>query len=528
MLTPTRFTSRPLLPDVLALVLIPLLASPQVSAFADERGEPTPACSAEDVAAHADSAARCAFRAEIERLKLIQRRHEDHLLRIKGVVGMGIGKAAHGRRPVFVILVEQGSPRPRLPRRIEGVEVRVEPRAPVGVLDGGACAPCHREQFPPPVRMGNSGGLIAINGGCTLGFKACDLGTGRMVFVTNSHCNVVIPAPTCGLATPGGIVDAWSHPGLFEQMGTPYEIGNVAGHAAPSCGANNNLTDATKVTSPSTLTSLAVRDVPFYPSITPGDPMPGDAVQKSGRTSGLTLGEVTTINTTVAVAAGAAYCCGALTMKQQVEWLSDPATGPGDSGSALLSTEEPPRVVGLHWGSDGTYAYANHIGNVLSALNIALNPTACLADCIYGRAARTLPPPDTAAAPPIQTPGGLIELGHRYRDQVLRRSPVGQQFMAYFNQFSDEGIALAERSPGLLGRTAQALVTVAPSVLAVVESGEATVPAAHLEVVDTMLTAYADGASDELQAAIRDTRERLRSPKVLRALGIRVEGRHER
>jgi muramoyltetrapeptide carboxypeptidase len=46
---------------------------------------------------------------------------------------------------------------------------------------------------------------------------------------------------------------------ISTTMGTPYEIGNVAGHAAPSCGANNNLTDATKVTSPSTLTSLAVR-----------------------------------------------------------------------------------------------------------------------------------------------------------------------------------------------------------------------------------------------------------------------------
>ena len=216
-----------------------------------------------------------------------------------------------------------------------------------------------------------------------------------MVFVTNSHCNVVIPAPICGLVTPGIFSDEWVHPGLFEQMGTPYQIGHVAGHAAPTCPGNNNLTDATKVTSPSTLTSMGIRDVPFYPSITPGDPLPGDPVQKSGRTTGFTLGVVTAINVTIAVPANGGYCCGPLTMKQQIEWQPQESTAPGDSGSSLLSTEAPPRVVGLNWGGDGTYTYANHIDNVLSALNVSLNPTACLSDCIYARAARTLPPIST-------------------------------------------------------------------------------------------------------------------------------------
>jgi hypothetical protein len=511
-----------------AMALGLVLAALYAPAFPHETEAPTYSCPTETAPGSDRSPARCAFRAELERLEAIQRRNEDRIMAVEGVRGMGIGSAQGELRPVFVILVDQSWPPPRLPDRIEDVEVRLEQRAPVQLLDGApACGqngnPCHRDQFPPPVRMGNSGGLVANKGACTMGFKACDLTSGRMVFVTNSHCNVITPAPICGLVTPGGNFDDWVHPGLFEQMGTPYQVGDVAGHAPPTCPGNNNLTDATKVTSPNALTSMAIRDVPFYLSITPGDPLPGDQVQKSGRTTGLTQGTVTAINVTVEVPAQGGYCCGPLTMKQQVEWLPTAPTAPGDSGSALVSTEAPPRVVGLLWGADGTYTYANHVDNVLSALNISLNPTACLSDCIYARAARTLPSTGTSSALWSYTPAGLIELGHRFRGQVLQRSHIGQQFIGYFYQFSDEAIALARRSPGLLARTAHTLLTIAPSVRELVESGEARVPAAHIQAVDELLAAYQPGASPELQAAIRDTRERLKSADVLRALGILPE-----
>ena len=316
-----------------SLVMLALvMAAVHAPAFPHESQTPTYTCSIDSVR----SPERCAFRAELDRVKAIQRQHEQRILAIKGVQGIGIGRAQNESRAVFVVLVDQSWPPPLVPNRIEDVEVRLEQRAPVRLLHGGpGCAPCHRDQFPAPVLMGNSGGLQANSGACTLGFKACDLSSARMVFVTNSHCNVITPAPVCGLITAGGSFDEWVHPGLFEQMGSPYQIGNVAGHAAPTCPGNNNLTDATKVTSPSTLTSLGIRDVPFYPSITPGDPLPGDPVQKSGRTTGYTVGMVTAINVTVAVPADGGFCCGPLTMKQQVEWQPEEPSAPGDSGSSL-------------------------------------------------------------------------------------------------------------------------------------------------------------------------------------------------
>ena len=106
---------------------------------------------------------------------------------------------------------------------------------------------------------------------------------------------------------------------------------------------------------------------------------------------------------------------------------------------------------------------------------------------------------------------------------MLQRSPIGQQFVGTFYQFSDEAIALAQRSPGLLVRTAQTLLTIASSVRELVESGEARVPAAHIRAVDELLAAYQPGASHELQEAIRDTRARLKDPTVLRALGVLPE-----
>ncbi len=47
-------------------------------------------------------------------------------------------------------------------------------------------------------------------------------------------------------------------------------------------------------------------------------------------------------------------------MKKQIRWQTIELTAPGDSGSALVSAEDEPRIVGLHWGasSDG-FAYVN-------------------------------------------------------------------------------------------------------------------------------------------------------------------------
>lgn len=135
-----------------------------------------------------DPAARCQMQAELERLQKIQAQVEDRILELPGVIGFGIGRSDDGL--LFNVLGDQSQPQPDLPRKIEGVPVQAQPQDPIQLLNGfPGCrdtSPCHVDQQPFPVEMGNSGnwGSQTGSGACSLGFKACDLGTGNLVFVT--------------------------------------------------------------------------------------------------------------------------------------------------------------------------------------------------------------------------------------------------------------------------------------------------------------------------------------------------------
>ena len=446
------------------------------------------------------------FRAEVARLRQIQARHEEALLRLPGVMGLGIGASADRSRPMFVVLVEAAAPLPAVPAQIEDVEVRVERRDPIRLQDGtpGCAKPCHADQMPPPVQMGNSGGWVQ-GPSCSLGFKACDLGTGQMVYVTASHCN------DTGSCSQNSLGADHQHPGTNDEQGAPLFIGDVSGHAAPVCRSGaNNYTDATKVASPGMLTSIAFRDAGL-PEAVPADVLPGDGVQKSGRTTGLTTGEVTLINLTIDVPALGGFCCGALTMNDQIE-STVPGEG-GDSGSALLTLEEPPRVAGLHFGGANGFSYANHVDRVLSALNLSLNLVSCVQDCLFG----------TAASSTGRTGSGLVELGHRFRNQVLRRTEAGRGLVQIYHQFSDEAVAIARARPMLLARTAALLLHFEPALRELVELGRTRVGTDGFKKVDELLQDYAAAASPGMREALDEARRAIKDPEVQRGLGVVAE-----
>jgi hypothetical protein len=63
----------------------------------------------------------------IEALKVVQARHEEGILSIRGVRGIGIGANAAGQKPAFIVYVEKLGDRlrSRLPTSIEGTPVRL-------------------------------------------------------------------------------------------------------------------------------------------------------------------------------------------------------------------------------------------------------------------------------------------------------------------------------------------------------------------------------------------------------------------
>jgi hypothetical protein len=292
-------------------------------------------------------------------------------------------------------------------------------------------------------------------------------------------------------------------------------IGEITGHAAPQCSSGaNNYTDATKVDSPNELTSMAVRDIGF-PLIFPGDPLPGDRVQKSGRTTGFTEGTVHIVGMSVDVPgpANGGFCCGPLTMNDQIEWDPDPgmALQGGDSGSALLSVaaQEQQRIVGLNFGQSGPYAYANRIERVLSALNLTLDVVSCFPECIFTQAAGS--GPDRV---------DLIDLGHRFRNEVLERTAAGRELTQIYYQFSDEAVRIALTNPGLLDQTRRLLMEFAPVLRKLVEFGEAEVGRDDFAAADQLLNAYAAEGSDALREAVARVQKLIRKPRVQRCVGV--------
>lgn len=325
------------------------------------------------------------FYAQLPRIKAIQERFEAQYMTDERMVSVGISLEKDNRTPIFYVVVADSAMLKMLPEKFEGIGLKTQVGKPLELMDGGptcnggAGPPCHRNQLPLPVEMGNSGAWF-LGTACTMGFKACDLGSLTSQIVTNSHCAQYKNG--CALAA---INDPFKHVGPMDAMppGSNVNIGTISGHAAPVCQTQaNNYTDATKVTSAFFQSSKNQRDI-GAPKSTPGsNPLPGWNVQYSGRTTGYNRGPIVAVNVTVNVPATGGFCCGALTMKDQISFDPTHSIAGGDSGSGVLIHRPgvpawDNRVAGLLFGSDGVLGYANNIDRVLSALNLTLDFTQC-------------------------------------------------------------------------------------------------------------------------------------------------------
>lgn len=92
-------------------------------------------------------------------------------------------------------------------------------------------------------------------------------------------------------------------------------------------------------------------------------------VHKFGRTTSYTVGHITSIATDVTVG----YESGNFTFENQIIIVGDngPFSAAGDSGSLILERQTN-NAVGLLFAGSSSHTIANHIGDVLQALNVTL------------------------------------------------------------------------------------------------------------------------------------------------------------
>ena len=288
-----------------------------------------------------------------ERVKAVQERHTERFLALNGVVGTAVG-AGQNDEPTVVVLLEKSGVA-GIPRTLEGVPVQV-------VVTGKIFALSTTARFPRPVPIGVSTGHPHITAG-TIGCRVTD-GT-KVYALSNNHVfanendasigdNVLQPGPYDGGVEPDDAIGTLAdfEPIVFSRRGRN-EI-----DAAIALSSTANLDIATPPGGYGTPNSSDVQA--FL----------GQNVQKFGRTTGLTKGQVTGVNATVNVGYGPGK-----TAKFVKQIVIEPGafSAGGDSGSLIVTDDENLNPVGLLFAGSSTHTIANRIDLVLSRFGVTVD-----------------------------------------------------------------------------------------------------------------------------------------------------------
>ena len=235
--------------------------------------------------------------------------------------------------------------------------------AVVSFADGGAA---HRAAQTVPVKLGTSGGNVKdiSKAFCCSGTLGALVKRGTVSYVlSNNHV-----LARSGQAVAGEDV---SQPGLIDSGCRPRTTVARYSLAAPLGGSNVDAALAAVYQNRVDSTG-AILDVGI-PSSTPGVAAVGMTVAKSGRTTGLTCGRVSSVLTDVSVQYQRGCNSGkkfTVSYTDQVVVGSSSFSAGGDSGSLIVNAATAQPVALLYAGSSTT-TIGNPVQDVISALNIS-------------------------------------------------------------------------------------------------------------------------------------------------------------
>lgn len=284
-----------------------------------------------------------------------------------GVVGTAVGFGPGGEAVVKVYLTGPGAA--LLPARVAGVDVVPEVTGRFVALayadDEASADPTGA--FPRPVPIGVSTGHPGVTAG-TIGARVTD---GEQVFaLSNNHvyANNNGGRPGDNLLQPG-VADGGRDPD--DALGTLHDYEPIDFCAGSSC-KGNRMDAAVALT---TVDDLGVETPdPGYGAPRSGrvDAKLGQRVQKYGRTTGHTHGQITGIHAILDVGYGNRVA----RFEDQIVISGGGFSAPGDSGSLivteglLLGDRQP---VGLLFAGSSTSTLANPIGIVLDRFGVEVD-----------------------------------------------------------------------------------------------------------------------------------------------------------
>ena len=302
-----------------------------------------------------------------ERVKEVQERHTDRLMAIEGVEGTAVG-LDRDVRPIVTVFTQDETVA-GIPEKLDGVPVQVVVTGKIYALPkpenpGGGKPPKEpvdpTARFERPVPIGVSTGHPAITAG-TIGCRVTD---GDNVYVlSNNHVYANENQAT--------IKDPVIQPGTVDGGASPADdIGTLYDFEPIDFGGGDNTIDA----------AIAATTADLVGKATPSDGygMPksrtveaefAQVVQKYGRTTGLTKGQVWALNATINVGydSGVAVFVGQIGIVP----LKGEFSAGGDSGSLVVTQKGNP--VGLLFAGGGGWTFANPIGEVLTRFGVTID-----------------------------------------------------------------------------------------------------------------------------------------------------------
>lgn len=301
----------------------------------------------------------------------IQQRHTDALLAITGVVGTAIVRRPDGRAEM-ALLVERAGIK-GLPRVLDGVPVSER-------VTGRLMAFSDPTERQRPAPLGYSVGHPAITAG-TIGARVRDA-LGRVYILSNNHV----------LANSNGasVGDPAYQPGPFDGGTSADQIATLSDFQPISFAINgSNTMDAAIAQSSVDLLDNSVPSDDGYGM--PNSTIYGDAdgdgvfddrnallglnVQKYGRTTRLTHGQITGVNATVTVC----YAVSGITCTKTARFVDQLIISPGgfsnggDSGSLIVTDDANLNPVGLLFAGSASVTIANRIDLVLNHFGVTID-----------------------------------------------------------------------------------------------------------------------------------------------------------
>jgi hypothetical protein len=295
-----------------------------------------------------------------------QERVTDDWLALDGVVGTAIGVDGKGHAVLKVYLTSPGVV--ALPRFV-GVQVVPEVTGRFVALAGGdSDEPVDPAgSFPRPVPIGVSTGHPAVTAG-TIGARVTD-GV-RTFALSNNH---VFAANNGGregdnLLQPG-IADGGRDPD--DAIGTLFDFEPLHFCRLLVCQPNR-IDAAIALTTPDELGTSTPEGGYGKPRSWTHEPELGLSVQKYGRTTGLTKGQITGVHATIDVS----YRTGTARFEDQIVVSGSGFSAPGDSGSLIVTKGvllADRRPVGLLFAGTSNTTVANRIDLVLDRFGVQVD-----------------------------------------------------------------------------------------------------------------------------------------------------------